>query len=107
MNIHFPESGVDNPAAAVHWTLAAVAAWTILAAGLTAVLVLRPTPSAVTSTAQLVQQFDLSASALVPSGSVYRQGPVSHAAVDLRFSPHLPAADPSPTSLLLSRPAPR
>jgi len=98
---------IDNRTAAAQRTLAVIAAWTILAAGATAALIFRSTPPAVDKTAQLVERFALSAPALLPSGSLYRQGPQAAAAVDLRFSPQLPAADPAPTKLLLSRPAPR
>lgn len=92
----------DRPAAA-RLALAIAAAVTIFATGATAVLLLRGTPAAVTSAAQLTQQLRLSTLSLLPSGRRVRLGPGAETTVDLRFSPQLPATDLASETLLLPR----
>ncbi|HHP7233181.1 MAG TPA: hypothetical protein ACFCUC_01005 [Desulfobacterales bacterium] len=83
--------------------LAIAAAVTIFAAGATGLLLLRGTPAAVTSAAQLTHQFRLSTLSLLPSGRRVRLGPEAETTVDLRFSPQLPATDLASETLLLPR----
>jgi hypothetical protein len=89
--------------AAARLSLAIAAAITIFATAATGWLLLRGTPTAVTSAAQLTQQLRLSTLSLLPSGRRDRLGPGAETTVDLRFSPQLPATDLAAETLLLPR----
>jgi hypothetical protein len=97
------KNGTRNRPASARLALAIAAAITIFATGATAVLLLRGTPAAVTSAAQLTQQLRLSTLSLLPSGRHDRLGPGAETAVDLRFSPQLPTTGLASDTLLLPR----
>lgn len=95
--------GTRDRLAAARLSLAIAAAITIFATGATAVLLLRGTPAAVTSAAQVTQQLRLSTLSLLPSGRRDRLGPGAETTVDLRFSPQLPTTGLASETLLLPR----
>lgn len=95
--------GRPDRLATARLALAIAAAITIFAAAATGLLMLRGTPAAVASAAQLTHQFRLSTLSLLPSGHRIRLGPGAETAVDLRFSPQLPATDLASETLLLPR----
>lgn len=94
---------LHDPLAVARLVLVVAVVWTLVAAGATAVLIFRQTPESVTRAGHLVAQFELSSLALVPAGLPRRLSPGVGSSVDPRFSPRLPAADPTPTTLLLPR----
>ena len=97
------KNGRRDRLATARLALTIAAAITIFATAVTGWLLLRGTPTAVTSAAQLTHHFRLSTLSLLPSGRRVRLGPGAETPVDLRFSPQLPATDLASDTLLLPR----